>query len=270
REAARPPAARPAPHWPTSAAPRGFPVPGSLARASPSLLAIPHRRGDAGSGSRGLYRFFFTTIFFFAPAATVGGAGGGPGGPLATSAGREETKAGTGARAGGRGGSAGGRAGARAARTAGRTCERGRSGNGRPGASSPMSTRPRKLAPSTMMTRGERMSPTMRPSRVSSTLSVAAMLPTTTPLTTAFLTETLAFTTPEGSTINVRVSDSSPSTRPRTVRSSSPLSLPLMRMDGPMTVFPAGPESSFGLAMGLALHVHVDVALEGGTVGNED
>ena len=66
-----------------------------------------------------------------------------------------------------------------------------------------MSTRPRKLAPSTMITRGARMSPTMRPSRVSSTLSVALMLPTTTPLTIAFFTATLAFTTPDGSTISV-------------------------------------------------------------------
>ena len=66
---------------------------------------------------------------------------------------------------------------------------------------------------------------------MSSTLSVALMLPTTTPLTMAFFTATLAFTTPDGSTISVLVSVSSPSTRPRTVRSSSPVSLPLMRMD---------------------------------------
>ncbi len=56
------------------------------------------------------------------------------------------------------------------------------------GSASPMSTRPRKLAPSTMITRGERMSPTMRPSWVSSTDSVAVMLPTTTPVTMAFFT----------------------------------------------------------------------------------
>ena len=43
----------------------------------------------------------------------------------------------------------------------------------------------------------------MRPSRVSSTLSVALMLPTTTPLTMAFFTATFAFTTPVGSTMRV-------------------------------------------------------------------
>ena len=67
--------------------------------------------------------------------------------------------------------------------------------------------------------------------RIALTLSVALMLPTTTPLTMAFFTATFAFTTPVGSTMRVRLSVSSPSTRPRTVRSSSPVSLPLMRMD---------------------------------------
>ena len=43
-----------------------------------------------------------------------------------------------------------------------------------PTSTSPMSMRPRKLAPSTMMTRGAAMSPTMRPSLVISTDSVAA------------------------------------------------------------------------------------------------
>ncbi|EAU61854.1 putative receptor protein, partial [Stigmatella aurantiaca DW4/3-1] len=125
----------------------------------------------------------------------------------------------------------------------------GRETGTRPGSTSPMSTRPRKLAPSTMMTRGERMSPTMRPSRVSSTLSVALMLPTTTPLMMALRTATLAFTTPVVSTMRVLLSVSSPSTRPRTVRSSSPVSLPLMRMEGPTTVLsPDAPVRSFAVA----------------------
>ncbi len=98
-------------------------------------------------------------------------------------------------------------------RTAGRTAvgrgSAGRSVGTRPGSTSPMSTRPRKLAPSTMMTRGAWMSPTMRPSRVSSTLSVAVMLPTTTPLTMAFLTVTFGLHDADGSTMSVLVRVSS-------------------------------------------------------------
>src|SRR5690606_18957977 len=122
-----------------------------------------------------------------------------------------------------------------------------------------------------MITRGALISPTIQPSRVSSTLSVAVMFPTTTPLTIAFLTETLAFTMPDGSTMSVCESDNSPSTRPWTVRSSSPESLPLIRMDCPITVLLPVSVSPLPLAMGSALlHVHVDVALEGGTVSNQD
>src|SRR5690606_33036243 len=97
---------------------------------------------------------------------------------------------------------------------------------------------------------------------------VAVMLPTTTPLTIRILTEKLSLTIPEGSPMTVWESDSSHSTRPWTVRSSSPESLPLIRIDCPITVLPV---SELPLAMGSALlHVHVDVALEGGTVRNQD
>ena len=102
-----------------------------------------------------------------------------------------------------------------------------------------MSIRPRKLAPSTMITRGALMSPTIRPSRVISTDSLAVTFPTIAPAITQFLTWTSAFTTPVGSTTRVFVRVSVPSTRPRTVRSSSPLREPLMRIDSPMMVVPS-------------------------------
>src|SRR5690606_10938629 len=213
--------------------------------------ALPARAG--GGGGRGLVLAF-----------GAGGGGGGGGGGGAARAGVRGAAAGGVGRAGAVAAGRGGRLGA--LRTTGR--ETGRSSLRRPGSASPMSTWPRKLAPSTMITRGALMSPTMRPSRVSSTLSVAVMLPTTTPLTIAFLTETLAFTIPEGSTMRVWESDSSPSTRPWTERSSSPVPLPLIRIDCPITVLPV---SELPLAMCSALlHVHVDVALEGGTVRNQD
>ena len=108
------------------------------------------------------------------------------------------------------------------------------------------------------------------------TLSVAVMLPTTTPETIALRTETLAFTMPLVSTINVLERLSSPSTRPRTVRSSSPVSLPLMRIDSPMTVLSvaagaAEPNSRVAAMVNSPiLHVHIDVAFEAGTVGDEN
>ena len=110
-----------------------------------------------------------------------------------------------------------------------------------------------------MMTRGAAMSPTMRPSLVISTDSVAVTLPTTTPAMMQFLTCTSALTWPVGSTTRVRVRVRVPSTRPRTVRSSSPAREPLMRIDSPMMVVPSWSPWSLPLRF---LDVHVDVALE--------
>src|SRR3954451_16886869 len=47
--------------------------------------------------------------------------------------------------------------------------------------------------------------------------------------------------------------------RPRTTRSSSPWTSPLIRVSGPITV-----------SLSVMLHVHVDVALERGSVGDHD
>src|SRR3954452_23136734 len=105
------------------------------------------------------------------------------------------------------------------------------------------------------------MSPTTRALSVRRTLSEARMVPTSTPETTRIFTSTSACTMPPSSMVRVSLSCILPSTRPRTTRSSSPRTSPEMRVSGPITVC---------LSAMVRLHVHVDVALERGTVGDHD
>ena len=132
----------------------------------------------------------------------------------------------------------------------------------RAAAMSPMSTRPRYAAPASIITRGDARSPTTRAVDVSFTLSEATMAPTTVPETTSWRTSTSAWTVAPFSTVRFCVSWTLPSMRPRTIRSSSPRTSPEIRVSGPITVSLS--------AMVCALHVHIHVALEPGTVGNHD
>src|SRR5882757_2002937 len=115
-----------------------------------------------------------------------------------------------------------------------------------------------------MISLGEVMSPTTRALAVSRTLCEAWMVPTTTPATTSARTSTSAWTMPPSSTVSVWLSWTLPSIRPRTTRSSSPRTSPAMRVSGPITVSP------LLLLASAMLHVHVDVALERGSVGDHD
>ena len=98
-----------------------------------------------------------------------------------------------------------------------------------------MSMAPRKCAPSAMATRGEVTSPSTEPLSRMSTFSDAVTLPVTSPRTITCLANTSARIFPLGPIVRV-LSRSSiwPSTLPSMVRSSLPLSSPLMITDLPM------------------------------------
>ena len=94
---------------------------------------------------------------------------------------------------------------------------------------------PRKCEPSAIATRGATMSPSTDPDSLMSTFSVAFKLPVTWPRTTIALALTCALMRPFEPTVRMWSRSSIlPSTRPSIVRSSLPLSSPLMMIDLPM------------------------------------
>src|SRR5262245_12324530 len=98
-----------------------------------------------------------------------------------------------------------------------------------------MSTLPRKCAPSAMATRGETMSPSTEPPSRISTFSDALTLPLTSPRTMTVLANIWALMRPLGPIVSKwSLSSILPSTWPSIVRSSLPLSSPLMTTDLPM------------------------------------
>ena len=98
-----------------------------------------------------------------------------------------------------------------------------------------MSTLPRKCAPSAIATRGEAMSPSTEPLSRMSTFSDAVTLPVTSPSTTTDFAKTSALILPLGPMVStLSLSSILPSTWPSIVRSSLPLSSPLMMTDLPM------------------------------------
>ncbi len=98
-----------------------------------------------------------------------------------------------------------------------------------------MSMLPRKCAPSAMATRGAAMSPSTEPLSRMSTFSLAVTLPVTSPRMTTDLANTWALILPFGPIVSTFCRSSIlPSTWPSIVRSSLPLSSPLMTTDLPM------------------------------------
>src|SRR5262245_45956259 len=94
---------------------------------------------------------------------------------------------------------------------------------------------PRKWAPSAMATRGAAMSPSTEPLSRMSTFSLAVTLPVTSPRMTTDLANTCALIFPFGPIVRTFWRSSIlPSTWPSIVRSSLPLSSPLMTTDFPM------------------------------------
>ena len=94
---------------------------------------------------------------------------------------------------------------------------------------------PRKWAPSAIATRGEIRSPSTEPLSRMSTFSEAVTLPTTSPRTMTDLANTAALILPFGPIVRTFWRSSIlPSTWPSMVRSSLPLSSPLMTTDLPM------------------------------------
>jgi len=109
-------------------------------------------------------------------------------------------------------------------------------------AGSPMSTPPRKRAPSSRTTRGAEMSPWTDAELRRMTCSSALRSPSTLPSTTTIRPAIPAFTFPSGPTVTECCFRSTePSTRPWIRRSSSPVTSPRMEMEGPMVAGPPSP-----------------------------